>query len=806
MQKWWSKKRLQHSRHIDAGVQWARRLALAGLIGAAAVFAATPSAGRAEEPATDYAGVIERLKTAVQYEVRSKALPAFSISLVDDTRLVWAEGFGFQDAEKKRPATANTVYRVGSVSKLFTDIAVMQLAEQGKLDLDLPVQRYLPTFAPKNESGVPITLRQLMSHRAGLVRESPVGHYFDPDEPTLQATVESLNETVLVYKPETRTKYSNAGVSVVGAVLAKQTGEDFAKRIESSILKPLQMKQSSFEMTPELKENLATAWMWTYDGRRFEAPTFALGTAPAGNLYSTALDLSKFLVCLFEQGSTPTGKLLKRNTLTQMLTATTDRGGRPLEFGIGFHIQQLDGHKMIGHGGAVYGFSTQFEALPERKLGVAAIAAIDGSNGVVRRLTDYALRLMLAKQDGKPLPKYATTTAIPPKRVASMVGVYRNRNRFTTISEFGGRVFMQRGVVRSELRAASRDGSIISDDVSGFGNKVRLSSNRLTVGGTTYTRLPDKPPSDAPRRWMGLIGEYGWDHNTLYILEDQGQLIALIEWFYAYPLKELSQNEFAFPDYGLYFGEKLRFSRDGQGKASQVAAAEVVFRRREVGTRDGETFRIKPVRPIDDLRPAAMSANPPVEEGEFRDADLVELTSLDSTIKLDIRYASTNNFTGAVFYEQSRAFMQRPAAEAVVRVHRRLKRHGFGLLIHDAYRPWHVTKMFWDATPSNMKDFVANPANGSRHNRGCAVDLTLYDLASGRPIQMVAGYDEFSSRSFPLYPGGTSRQRWHREFLRQSMRAEGFTVYKYEWWHFDFKDWKKYRIGNQTFKEILKAE
>jgi len=143
--------------------------------------------------------------------------------------------------------------------------------------------------------------------------------------------------------------------------------------------------------------------------------------------------------------------------------------------------------------------------------------------------------------------------------------------------------------------------------------------------------------------------------------------------------------------------------------------------------------------------------------------------------------------------------MQRPAAEAVARANARLKKQGLGLMIHDAYRPWHVTKMFWDAKPDTMKTFVANPANGSRHNRGCAVDLTLYDLQSGQPVQMVSGYDEFSPRAFPMYPGGTSRQRWYRDLLRRTMEAEGFSVYEFEWWHFDFKDWKKYRIGNVTF-------
>ncbi len=156
----------------------------------------------------------------------------------------------------------------------------------------------------------------------------------------------------------------------------------------------------------------------------------------------------------------------------------------------------------------------------------------------------------------------------------------------------------------------------------------------------------------------------------------------------------------------------------------------------------------------------------------------------------------------AVFYDEPRAFMQRPAAEALVRAHRALAAYGYGILIHDAYRPWYVTKMFWDATPEDMKIFVANPANGSRHNRGAAVDLTLYDLQSGNPIEMVGTYDEFTERSYPNYMGGTSRQRWHRELLRRVMEDQGFNVYEFEWWHFDHEDWEKYPIMNWTFDAI----
>jgi zinc D-Ala-D-Ala dipeptidase len=214
------------------------------------------------------------------------------------------------------------------------------------------------------------------------------------------------------------------------------------------------------------------------------------------------------------------------------------------------------------------------------------------------------------------------------------------------------------------------------------------------------------------------------------------------------------------------------------------------------------TFRITPVRPVEELRKEALAAQPPQEKGPFRKPELVELKKLDPTIKLDIRYATANNFLSTPMYSQARAFMQRPAAEAVARANQELKKQGYGLLIHDAYRPWYVTKMFWDATPEGKHIFVADPKEGSKHNRGCAVDLTLYDLKTGQAVQMPSGYDEMSERAYADYKGGTAEQRERREVLRRAMEKEGFTVYPQEWWHFDYKDWKRYPVMNVRFEEM----
>jgi D-alanyl-D-alanine dipeptidase len=185
-----------------------------------------------------------------------------------------------------------------------------------------------------------------------------------------------------------------------------------------------------------------------------------------------------------------------------------------------------------------------------------------------------------------------------------------------------------------------------------------------------------------------------------------------------------------------------------------------------------------------------------------RRPDLVELVLLDSTIRLDIRYATANNFVGKPVYSQPRAFLQRPAAVALLKAHRMFLEKGYGLLVFDGYRPWSVTKKFWEVTPPPLRKFVANPAKGSRHNRGCAVDLTLYDRRTGKPAPMPSAYDDFTDRASPRYEGGTEAERTARDLLIRGMEGEGFTVESSEWWHFDYKDWKEYGILDIPFEKL----
>jgi D-alanyl-D-alanine dipeptidase len=305
-----------------------------------------------------------------------------------------------------------------------------------------------------------------------------------------------------------------------------------------------------------------------------------------------------------------------------------------------------------------------------------------------------------------------------------------------------------------------------------------------------------------------LIGDYGaqTDSNPYVVFEQSGQLLVTRKGGQPLTLDRTANNTYATQG-SRETGIQLHLDRRrGSGPAATLLVGGARLPHRDYVGQGEQSFRVHPAHPVDELRRDALQATPPTETGPFRAPDLVELVRLDPAIHLDVRYASSNNFLGTPLYSQARAFLQRPAADALVRALHKLQHLGYGLLIHDAYRPWYVTKMFWEATPPEGKIFVADPAQGSRHNRGCAADLTLYDLATGKPIEMTGTYDEMSPRSYPTYPGGTSLQRWHRELLRSAMESEGFTVYEAEWWHFDYKDWKQYPILNVPFEKLGAAQ
>lgn len=180
--------------------------------------------------------------------------------------------------------------------------------------------------------------------------------------------------------------------------------------------------------------------------------------------------------------------------------------------------------------------------------------------------------------------------------------------------------------------------------------------------------------------------------------------------------------------------------------------------------------------------------------------DLVDLARFDARLKLDIRYATPNNFMGRVLYPVAKAVAQRPVAEALSRVQTQAESAGYGLLIFDAYRPWRITRMMWEETPPESREFVANPATGSRHNRGCSIDLSLHK--DGVEVAMPSPYDDFTPAAYRSNTNAPPEALAASRMLEEWMVAEGFIPLANEWWHYDWKDWRRYPIMDVPLEDV----
>lgn len=182
------------------------------------------------------------------------------------------------------------------------------------------------------------------------------------------------------------------------------------------------------------------------------------------------------------------------------------------------------------------------------------------------------------------------------------------------------------------------------------------------------------------------------------------------------------------------------------------------------------------------------------------DKQLVEIVKYIPSVVLDIRYATANNFMHRRMYPQAKAYARLPVVLALQQVEADLKTRGLGLKIFDAYRPYAITVKFYETTADT--NFVANPRFGSKHNRGCAIDLTLINLKTRKELDMPTGFDSFSKKASANYPGASPLQTANRELLKTIMHAHGFTVLPTEWWHYDFDGWRGYQLLDIPFTAL----
>jgi CubicO group peptidase (beta-lactamase class C family) len=335
-----------------------------------------------EQP--EVADALTVLDMWIEQHVASRGVPGLSIAVVFDQDIVWAKGYGYSDLEKKIPATPSTVYRIGSITKLFTSTAILQLRDQGKLRLDDPVSLYLPWFHIRNPypDAPEITIRQLLTHTSGLPREADFPYWTDHIFPTRQELDEAVPGQELINPPETTYHYSNLGMSLLGEIVTRVSGQPWADYVQEKILQPLGMSSSSTAPGGELLQRLTTSYMLrAADGTRRIFDYYETGAiAPAGSIVSTVKDLSRFASLQFREGPAGGAQILKGSTLREMQRVhwvyDSFTGGR----GLGFAVTRRDGKDFVGHSGSIGGNVSNLLLVPSEKIAViVAINADDGS-------------------------------------------------------------------------------------------------------------------------------------------------------------------------------------------------------------------------------------------------------------------------------------------------------------------------------------------------------------------------------------------------------------------------------------------
>ena len=309
----------------------------------------------------------------------------------------------------------------------------------------------------------------------------------------------------------------------------------------------------------------------------------------------------------------------------------------------------------------------------------------------------------------------------------------------------------------------------------------------------------NEPPPPPPCEWSGLIGQYGRD-DMLDIGEEAGVLRAHGRGFVSALLRHENKLQF----FEASSGRRILVIEEQNRLVAEVDG--VRMQRLDVGAEIIEQFQQSlagqvSARLSESEAHAAFSDQFHLGPVSRRPA-FVSLMDVVPSIRLEIRYASADNFMGFPVYDEASAWLRPAVATALSRVATALRDRGYGLLIYDAYRPWSITKFFWDCVPLPYRHFLADPTVGSTHNRGCAIDLSLFNLESGASVEMPSRYDEPTSRAHACYSGGTSRQRWHRDLLRVAMEKENFVANPNEWWHFDFHAWREYPVENVALSDL----
>jgi serine beta-lactamase-like protein LACTB, mitochondrial len=318
------------------------------------------------------AAQVHAIESAAAAFLAEKKVPGLSVAIVVDRQLRWTGGFGVADVENAVPATAETMYRLASVSKTMTATAAMQLVERGRLDLDAPVRRYVPSFP---EKPWPITTRQLLSHLGGIRHYTP-GEEFDATRQYV-GVLEGLDvfkDDPLVHEPGTIYLYSTYGFSLAGAVVEAASGMRFLDYLRENIFRPAGMESIRDDDARALIPHRAQGYVRIADGElRNSAPADTSYKIPGGGLIATAADVVRFAAAL------ESGTLLKPEARTEMWTRQKTRSGELLTYGLGWGLREWKGRHEVVHTGGQERVSTVLYLQPDRGLAVAILTNLQGA-------------------------------------------------------------------------------------------------------------------------------------------------------------------------------------------------------------------------------------------------------------------------------------------------------------------------------------------------------------------------------------------------------------------------------------------
>ncbi len=376
--------------HAHSAVHSQTRSLVCLLLAVTAMFASAGSA-MAQEP-EGFKDALGLLDAWTANRVASRGQPSVSVGVVLGDHLVWARGYGFADLDKKIPATPQTLYRIGSITKSFTAVAILQLRDAGKLQLDDPLRRHLnEVHIQQHSTGTPdVTLRELLTHTSGLQREVPGTVWTDGEFPSEAAMGLLLKES---YEPDTQWKYSNLGFALLGKVVAVEAGQPWDAYVQGHILTPLGMLKT--RPIPRSDEpGLAVGYVRTAPGGIFvpadKMPSGPLD--PAGAIASSIEDLARYVAFHMAEGSNGDSPVLSGRTLREMHRPQWLLPDWQSAYGFGIGVRRVDGLVRVGHGGGVPGQTTNIRFIPALKLGVIVLTNSD--EGDPASYADYALQLL----------------------------------------------------------------------------------------------------------------------------------------------------------------------------------------------------------------------------------------------------------------------------------------------------------------------------------------------------------------------------------------------------------------------------